>query len=173
MLTRLLRHEWRSLSADASVWVVIGVFAAAIAYNTVNGVRWVAFQRAAIAEAKAEEQDRFRRHEAEIARITREHATVSAFADPRNPDAVGRTLGGRYAILPATTLAPLAIGQSDLLPSYFKMSTGAKETVLAAAELENPPVSGRRLGLSSLAAVRIAARSAGIARRTARADWRM
>jgi ABC-2 type transport system permease protein len=32
----------------------------------------------------------------------------------------------------------LAVGQSDLLPSYYRMSMDARETVLAPAELENP-----------------------------------
>jgi ABC-2 type transport system permease protein len=134
----LLRHEWRSLAADASIWIVVGVFAAAIGYGTFNGVRWVALQHEAIAETLDEEQERFRKHEAEIVRINRENATVPAFSDPRNPDAAGRSLGARYAVLPPTPLAALAVGQSDLLPSYFKMTTDAKQTVLAAAELENP-----------------------------------
>jgi ABC-2 type transport system permease protein len=134
----LLRHELRSLTADASLWVAVAIFAVAIGYGTVNGVRWVDFQQQAIAEAQQEETERFQKHEREIARINRENATVSPFADPRNPDAVGRSLGARYAVLPPTALAPLAVGQSDLLPSYFKMTTDAKETVLAATELENP-----------------------------------
>ena len=98
----------------------------------------MAFQGHAIDEAQREETERTKRHETEIVRITREKATVSAFADPRNPDAVGRTLGARYAVMPPTPLAALAVGQSDLLPYYFKVTTDAKETVLAAAELENP-----------------------------------
>jgi ABC-2 type transport system permease protein len=138
MFVTLVRHEWRSLTADASLWLVFAVFAGAIGYGALNGARWVAFQRDALEEALNEEDERFRKHEAEIARITREQATVSAFADPRNPDAVGRSLGSRYAMLPPTPLAALAVGQSDLLPYYFKMTTDAKETVLAAAELENP-----------------------------------
>jgi ABC-2 type transport system permease protein len=138
MLWRVLRHERRLLQADPALWLALGCFTAAALYGTYNGFRWTAFQRHAIAEARAEETGRIRAHEAEIARIDREKAKVSAFADPRNPDAVGRTLGARYAILPPTALAPLAIGQSDLLPSYLKMTTEAKEIVLAATELENP-----------------------------------
>jgi ABC-2 type transport system permease protein len=134
----LLRHEWRSLTADASLWLVVAMFAVAIGYGAFNGVRWVDFQQQAIAEAQQEEAERFQKHEREIARINRENATVSPFADPRNPNAVGRSLGARYAVLPPTPLAPLAVGQSDLLPYYFKMTTDAKETVLAATELENP-----------------------------------
>jgi ABC-2 type transport system permease protein len=138
VFTTILRHEWRSLAADASLWIVAGVFAAAIGYGAFNGVRWVAFQREAIAEALDEEQERLWKHEAEIVRINRENAAVSTFSDPRNPDAAGRSLGARYAVLPPGPLAPLAVGQSDLLPYYFKMTTDAKETVLAATELENP-----------------------------------
>ena len=123
---------------DAALWLVVAVFTAGIAYGTFNGVRWVAFVSRAIAEAQTEEVDRFATQEAEIARINRERATVSAFADPRNPDAVGRGLGSRYAVLPPTALATLAVGQSDLLPSYVKMTSDAKETVLATTELENP-----------------------------------
>ena len=138
MLTTFVRHEWRSFAADPSVWVAAGVFAAAIAYGTVNGARWVAFQRGAIAAAQLEEAVRFDKHQAEIVRIAGEKATVSVFSDPRNPDAVGRSLGARYAILPPAPTAALAVGQSDLLPYYFKMTTDAKETILASAELENP-----------------------------------
>jgi ABC-2 type transport system permease protein len=134
----LIRHEWRSLASDGSAWITVAMFAAAIGYGALNGVRWVAFQQHAIAEAQHEEAERFRKHEMEILRITSEKATVSAFSDPRNPDVVGRSLGARYAILPPAPLAALAVGQSDLLPYYVKMTTDAKETVLAATEIENP-----------------------------------
>lgn len=41
-------------------------------------------------------------------------------------------------MLPPGPLAPLAIGQSDLLPYYFKISTDARETIVASTEIENP-----------------------------------
>jgi ABC-2 type transport system permease protein len=135
---RILHHEWRALTSDATLWALVGIFALSIGYGTWNGVRWVGFQKAAIAEAQREERERIAAHETEIQRINRERAAVSPFADPRNPEAVGRRMGGRYAIMPPTALAALTIGQSDLLPYYFKMTTDAKETVTAAAELENP-----------------------------------
>lgn len=138
MWLRVWRHELRSLWADRTLLIVLGVFAVAIAYGTFNGLRWVRFQQAAIAQALAEESDRYRKHEADIVRINRDNVSVSAFADPRNPEAVGRGLGARYAVLPPTPLGLLAIGQSDLLPYYLRMTTDAKQTVLAATELENP-----------------------------------
>jgi ABC-2 type transport system permease protein len=136
--SRILRHEWRGLTADALVGVLVAIFAIAAGYGLLNGVRWVAFQKAALAEATREERDRHAAFEADIRRINQEQANVPAFADPRNPDAAGRRMASRYAMMPPADLAPMAIGQTDLLPYYFRMTTDAKESVLAATELENP-----------------------------------
>jgi ABC-2 type transport system permease protein len=138
MFNRLLRHEWRTLRADATVWLIGAVFASVIAYAMANGVRWVAFQHGALSEAAAEETRRYDRMVAQIADLQRSGGQVSPFADPRSPSVVGGRLGPRYAMLPPGPLAPLAIGQSDLLPYYFKVSTDARETIVAAAEIENP-----------------------------------
>jgi len=135
---RILRHEWRALTSDATLWTLAGIFALSIGYGTLNGVRWVSFQKQAIAEAQREERERIAVHEAHIERITREHLTVSPFADPRNPEAAGRRMGGRYVVMPPMPLAALSVGQSDLLPYYFKVTTDSKEMVTAGAELENP-----------------------------------
>jgi ABC-2 type transport system permease protein len=142
---RMLRHEWRMLTSDATLAMIAVVFLAAIAYGAWNGVRWVRFQTDAIAAATQEERTRFAQHEAAIARLTRENAKVPAFADPRNPASAGGRFGARYAVLPPLPVAPLAIGQSDLLPYYVKTTTDAKETVTSGTELENPQrlLSGR------------------------------
>ena len=55
MFARILKHEWRLLATDGSLWLVVGIFAVAIAYGTFTGARWVRFQHAAIAEAAREE----------------------------------------------------------------------------------------------------------------------
>jgi ABC-2 type transport system permease protein len=138
MFGRLLRHEGQLLLGDATIWVLIGILSLSIGYATINGAGWVAFQQRAIAEAAAEEQQRFARFEADIVRITRDRVNIAAFADPRRPDVVGRRTGSRYAVMPPGRLAALSIGQSDLLPYYFRMTTDAKETVTGGAEIENP-----------------------------------
>jgi ABC-2 type transport system permease protein len=138
MFSRVLRHEWRLLTTDGSLWLVIGIFAAAIAYGTFNGVRWVRFQQAAIAETAREERDRFEAQDATISRVKAGELKLSPFADPRNPQTAGSRLGARYAVMPPTPLAALSIGQSDLLPYYFKVTSDSKENVTAGTELENP-----------------------------------
>lgn len=138
MVLRILRHEWRALCGDATIWVIAGVFAVAIGYGMWNGARWVSFQYDALADAAAEESARYDDLARQLADLKRPGATVASFVDPRSPSVMGQRLGPRYAMLPPGPLAPLAIGQSDLLPYYFKVSTDSRETILASNELENP-----------------------------------
>jgi ABC-2 type transport system permease protein len=138
MFRRLLQHEWRILCADSTVWVIGAVFAASIGYAMLNGARWNAFEHSAQRAAAAEETARYGEMRAQIAGLQRAGKPVAAFGDPRNPTMFGSRLGPRYAALPPAPLAPLAIGQSDLLASYFKVSTEARETIVAASEIENP-----------------------------------
>jgi ABC-2 type transport system permease protein len=138
IFSRILRHEWRAITADASLWIILAAVTLAIAYGTFNGARWVGFQRQAIADATREERGRFQEHETAIRRISAGELKVSPFADPRNPQAAGSRLAARYAAMPPAPLAALSIGQSDLLPYYFKITSDSKENVTAGAELENP-----------------------------------
>jgi len=138
MFRRILAHEWRMLTSDATVWTLIAIFALSIGYGTLNGARWTRFQHDAISQAEREERDRLAAHQATIVAANTGTSKVSPFLDPRNPEVAGRRLAGRYAVMPPAPLAALSIGQSDLLPYYFKMTTDAKETVTAGAELENP-----------------------------------
>jgi ABC-2 type transport system permease protein len=133
-----MRHEWRNLSADRTPLAVALVLGVAIAYGAYNGSQWVRFQQQATREALAEEQERYSRIRAEIPRIESGEKTVSAFADPRLPQSFGRNTGTRYAAMPPAALGALAVGQTDLHPYYFRVSTNSKETFLHQDEIENP-----------------------------------
>lgn len=124
------------LGGDRTLWVVAALLLTASAYGLVNGLRWRAFQDRAIADARAEELERYAGAEQAI-RDARGQK-LPAFADPGNPDTAGRRRAPRYAVLPPGALAPLAVGQSGLLPGYFRVSTESRETILAATETENP-----------------------------------
>lgn len=138
MFARILRHEWRALRADSTLWVIALVFAAGIGFGVWNGVRWMAFQRDAIAAARGEEAERYARLQTQIDGLVRGAAKTSPFADPRSPGNLGGRLGPRYAVLPPGPLAATAIGQSDLLPAYFRVSTDARENIVSGTEIENP-----------------------------------
>jgi ABC-2 type transport system permease protein len=138
MMQRIIRHDWATLRADATLWLVAVITIAAVGYGAWNGMRWVQFQQQALAQVAHEEQERYEALDAQIEALNRSGEQISPFADPRNPSTLGARRGVRSAMLPPAPLAAFAIGQSDLLPYYLQVSTAAREAMLAATELENP-----------------------------------
>ena len=135
MLLRIMRHEWKNLVADKTLWYLLVIFAAITFYGVSNGTRWVSFQEDNLELALEEERERIQGHREFVASG---EEPASRFRDPRSPYSVGGTMGRRYAYLPPGSLATLAIGQSDLYPYYFQVSTGSKQSFLNNYELENP-----------------------------------
>lgn len=138
MFSRIMRHEWRVLRADAILWVVAAVFAVSVAYGTGQGRAWTTFQTTTIANAVAEQSERYAALQARIDDLQRTGGKVAGFADPRNPTNVGARFAPRYAFLPPGPLGATAIGQSDLFPYLLKVTTDARENIMAATEIENP-----------------------------------
>jgi ABC-2 type transport system permease protein len=138
MLTRIMKHEWRSLVADRALWVIVPLFALVIGYGVYNGVAWVRFQQTTLDAARQEERDRHAKAKAEVVSIEQGGRPASSFTNPQFASvAAGRT-GPRYATLPPAPLAALSVGQSDLYPYYFKVSSQSKQTFATNDEIENP-----------------------------------
>ena len=138
MLTRIIQHEWRTLRADRTLWIIVPLFAVLIGYGVYNGASWVGFQQATLRAAHEEEGARFIKAKADIAAIEQGRPAGSSHTNPRFASvAAGRT-GARYATLPPAPLAALSVGQSDLYPYYFKVTQQSRESFTNNDELENP-----------------------------------
>jgi len=134
-------HEWRSLLADRTLWFITPLFALLIGYGVYNGMSWVRFQQTTLATVRAEEQSRLAKANATLRALEQPGAVgraESAFTNPRLASVAGSRSGTRYAILPPAPLASLSIGQSDLYPYYFRVSTQSRQTFLTNDEIENP-----------------------------------
>jgi len=138
MLFRLMKHEWRNLNADRTPLAIAILLGLAIVYGAANGSLWVDFQQRTINSALSEERERLKGVRAVIPKIESGELKTSPFTDPRLPQALGRGPGVRYAVMPPAALGALAVGQSDLYPYYFKVTTGSKQTFLNSDEIENP-----------------------------------
>ncbi len=139
MLIKIIKHEWRNLRADHALWLLALVFGVSIGYAMFNGLAWTGFQRATLASAGQEERERYDALKIQIAEYDRDAPEqISRFSDPRDPAAAGRNVGQRYAAMPPAPLAALSIGQSDLLPYYFKVNTRSQQTFTGNDEIENP-----------------------------------
>lgn len=137
MLGQIIRHDWRNLRADRTVWAIAVIMLVAVGYGVYNGVAWARFQRNVLAQVNLEENKRLATLKADVLAFEQGTQKPGA-ADPRSADTIGRRSGLRYASLPPGPLAALGIGQSDLYPYYFKVSTASKDTFLNNDEIENP-----------------------------------
>jgi ABC-2 type transport system permease protein len=143
MLTRILKHEWRNLTADRTAWVVLILFALVIGYALYKGQTWTRTQQASLAQMRADEQKRLAQIRADIGKeeaAAQQKGEALKYPDwgARHPFYVSNYRGQQYAALPPAPLAALAVGQSDVYPNHFKVSGGLKETFMIAQDLESP-----------------------------------
>ena len=138
MLFRVVRNEWRGLAADRTLLAVTIVLAGVMLFAASNGARWSALQQERHGNLVAEENERLEEMRAELLRIAGGGSPRSRFYDPRNPAQVGQNFAAGYALLPPEPLAPLSVGQSDLLPAHYKITLGSREALFAGDELDNP-----------------------------------
>jgi ABC-2 type transport system permease protein len=133
-----LAHEWRLLRSDRVISVVLVLFAILLTAALINGVTWVRFQRETLSTLRAADATRFSGYADTLRAMAPDAPSAGPFApDPRNPMTIG-SRGGTLAALDPSPLAALAVGQSDLLPYYFRVTTGSRQSVLKGDEIENP-----------------------------------
>ncbi len=134
----VLRQELRLLAADRILWVVIAVFSALMVYGMYNGAVRTADRDAVLAALMQEEGERMDSLVRQYRAIVSGEEKADLFFNPLDPSWVGGGLGARYAIMPSAPLTPLALGQIDFLPNYFKVTSYDKTTFMNQDTLENP-----------------------------------
>jgi len=110
------------------------LFGAMMLYGAWNGVAWTQFQANTIADVSTEESTRLEKLQSAVQR----RAAGDSTAAVAPIGALGAAGAVRYAILPPTSLAPLAVGSSDLFPYYTKVSLRSKQSFIVNDEIENP-----------------------------------
>jgi ABC-2 type transport system permease protein len=138
MLLRIAKNDWRNLKSDRTLWAVGALLACTILYGVHNGASWVRFQEKTIAGAIADEAERHGQIKKGIEDANAGRTAPPSWKDPRSPYAVGYRLGSRYATMPPAPLASLTVGQSDLLPYYFRVTVNSRDTLMGNDEIENP-----------------------------------
>ena len=119
MLAFLTRHEWRLLTANAVVRLVIVVFGAALV-----GASFLGVVRA------AREQRTF---DAFTSRASEQRAQPSA----ARADVIANDQGV-LALMPPAPLGRLAVGQSDVYPSYLKITARHLDSLVTGDQIEHP-----------------------------------
>jgi ABC-2 type transport system permease protein len=127
----MLWRESATMGVCALVVVLVG-------YGTWNGAMWVRQQQQTIQTALNDDIERYAQLRLQLQELQHGAPLKDEFSDPMNPAWVGGYLGPRYAVMPPAPAAVLAVGQSDLYPTYFRVSSLSKQAVLRNEELANP-----------------------------------
>lgn len=134
----IVRHELRALIADRSLPLVCGLLIALIAYAFVNGLTATDGRDRAVAAVRASEQKAASTNVETLRSIEAGRQRPGPFANPENPGTIGNGGAGRYAVIPSAPLAPVAIGQADMIPNYYSIGYASKVSFMYDSEIENP-----------------------------------
>lgn len=134
----VLRHELRLLTRERALWLCGLLFLLLVAYAVFNGLLQTSQRdEAQAALARADAHNRASQL-AQLQRIMDGSETPTPFGNPASPANMGGGLGAHYAIMPSVPLAPVALGQTDLFPSQFKVTYDSKVNFIHNNDIENP-----------------------------------
>jgi ABC-2 type transport system permease protein len=134
----VMRQELKVLLAERSLWLVGALFLALIAYAMANGVQQSAARDRAQAAIVASDAQARAGQLAQLGRIMSGKEVPKPFQNPADPANMGGGFGAQHAIMPGGALAPVALGQTDLFPSQFRVTYQSKVNFLHNNEIENP-----------------------------------
>jgi len=138
LFQQVFRHEARLLWADRSLWAVCGLVALLLGYSLFNGVTDIAVRERVVSAIPAQQAQRDAANAALLSRVMAGQEKPDPFANPVDPASMGSGMGAPTVVMPYLALAPLAIGQSDMQPNYYRVTFGSKNRFLYDAELKNP-----------------------------------
>lgn len=131
-------HEGRVLAADRSLWWVCGLLALLMGYGLYNGLAEIAAKEDVLAGIDIQQAKRETTNLEQLRRIMAGKEKPDPFSNPADPASVGGSLGARYAVMPYLAMAPTTLGQSDILPNYYRVTYRNKASFMDDTELENP-----------------------------------
>lgn len=135
---RVFAHEARLLWADRSLWAVCGLLAVLLGFGLHNGLAETKARERVLSGIQTQQPEREAKNLAQLRRVLAGQERPDPFANPADPASVGGGMGARHALLPYLALAPLALGQSDMQPNYYRVSYRSKASFMDDSELESP-----------------------------------
>jgi len=126
MFGAVVKLEWRNVRRERSLWVIIGTFAAAVLFAAIGSRQFVGAERVVSVSAASAEALRFAELRDDAHAIAADAQLRDQNANPTKPLSVGQELLPRVVRLPLAPLAPLAVGQRDILPQALTLTTRAR-----------------------------------------------
>lgn len=137
MIGRIMKHEWTLLTREKLLYVAIPVYALLIAYGVSTGTQWKRFLAGNVAQADALADSVFEKAQQQLDWIE-SGAKHSIDEDPRFAARMARYQAYEVAAKPPLSTAAIAVGQSDIRPSYLKVQWKPMFQQTNTDEIENP-----------------------------------
>ena len=136
----VMNHEFRLMLADRRILASMAFLVGLTVFGAYSGRHVLQRQFASIEAMKLEEmQRRDRLRGGLVTTSTGDKPTPGAPAGTQTtPAMLGGELGSTSAVLPPGPLAGLSIGQSDMLPGFFRISTNSLQASMEEDEIANP-----------------------------------
>jgi ABC-2 type transport system permease protein len=134
----IFMHEARVLIADRTLPLVLALFALLIGYAIYNGIVETRARDVTVTSVLSQQDARQAHNIDQLRRINAGTETPEPFTNAADPANVGSGLGGRYAFIPTSALAPIAFGQSDMIPNYYQVTYRSRVNFMYDSEIENP-----------------------------------
>ncbi|SNR84200.1 ABC-2 type transport system permease protein [Methylobacillus rhizosphaerae] len=135
---KVFLHELRVLIADRTLLLVGSLLVALVLYGFYNGYQETLQREHAAQELAKKQADKHAENITTLRALLGGEQKPDPFANPFDPASVGGGMEMRYATLPTLALSPLAFGQSDMLPNYYKVTDRSKASFMYDTEIENP-----------------------------------
>nr|WP_083434472.1 ABC transporter permease subunit [Sphingomonas sp. Y57] len=138
MIRHIMKHEWMLLSRERILYIAIPIYALLICYGVAIGTNWKGFLHTSSSNAVGLADAGFKSKLEKMDRIISGKDPETYFEDPRVAAPLARYKGYEMATKPPAPTAAIAIGQSDVLPSYLKVQWKPMFKQSNTDELENP-----------------------------------
>jgi ABC-2 type transport system permease protein len=138
VITRIMKHEWNLLSRERVLFIIVPIYVLMLAYGVLNGGAWRSFLQANVAEATRLADDGFKSKLATLDQLLAGKLQATIMEDPRLAAPLARYKGYEMAAKPPSSTAAIAIGQSDVVPSYVKVQWKPMFKQTNTEEIENP-----------------------------------
>ena len=137
-LPLILQNETRILLRDGTLPLVLLVLTLMLACGLLVGLGQASLREHMLEKVVGYEQDKQVSNQRTLQSVLAGEEALVPFDNPANPAALAGSLAGRHTTLPNAPLAALSVGQSDLLPNYYRISYLSKVQFMYDTEIENP-----------------------------------
>lgn len=144
VLRKIIKHEWRMLLGDATLWIVVGLLTLAVGYAIFNGSQRVSRYNAGAAELNQQIENRIARYQRRVGLMEQQLAAGASGPihkdefvwGPQKPAFILAWVRINV-ILPAAPLQALAVGNSELYTNAFSTPVW-REASPSADQTTNP-----------------------------------